>query len=149
MVTANRVKFLPEKVLFITSVLQKNTPMEENSIGVRMHRARAHIVCTAPSPPHYFSPKPAILLLPIDDMGWAHWEEVAKLHFAFLLCFAASSTPPSQTTAIFSQAKNKMPHTCIEKYSNVFICFLNKHTAQVTATNSTQTTAKLGRKPSP
>lgn len=43
--------------------------MEENNVGMRMHTVRACIVCTAPSPSHYFSPKPAVLDLPVDDVG--------------------------------------------------------------------------------
>lgn len=90
-------------------------------------------------------------------MMWAELTERrgGKATLPFFCVLRASNMPPYQPPDIFSQAKKEMPHTCIEKYSNIFIWFFfffnffpNKHTAQVTATNSTQPIAKLGRKPS-
>lgn len=58
-------------------------------------------------------------------MMWAELTERrgGKATLPFFCVLRASNMPPYQPPDIFSQAKKEMPHTCIEKYSNIFIWF--------------------------
>lgn len=92
-----------------------------------MHTVRACIVCTAPSPSHYFSPKPAVLELPIDDVGWAHWEERWQSNTAFLLCFACLKHASLSTPwHLFSSQEGNATHLYRKIFQHIYLVFFKK-----------------------